>query len=55
MAVKSLLFLVTVLALLAMGEANDRPSYINYTTITGFFLQDDPKTVSSTFDYVCLK
>ena len=53
MAVKPFLFIVTVLALVAMGEANNRPSYINYTTITGFFLQDDPKTVSSTFDYVC--
>jgi hypothetical protein len=26
--------------------------YINYTTITGFFLQDDPATNPSTFDYV---
>ncbi len=55
MAFESVLFLVMGLALIAMGEANNRPSYINYTTITGFFLQDDPKTVSSTFDYVCLK
>ena len=45
-------FFATVLALIAMGAANDEPSYINYTTVTGFFLQDDPKTVSSTFDYV---
>ncbi len=27
-------------------------SYINYTTVTGFFLQDDPSTVDSSFDYV---
>ncbi|KAI8804974.1 histidine phosphatase superfamily [Cladochytrium replicatum] len=26
-------------------------SYINYTTITGFFMQDDPNTVPSTFNY----
>lgn len=29
------------------------PSYIiKYTTITGYFLQDDPTTNASTFDYV---
>lgn len=29
------------------------PSYIiKYTTITGYFLQDDPATNASTFDYV---
>ncbi|MCJ1266854.1 hypothetical protein MMC22_006739 [Lobaria immixta] len=27
------------------------PSYINYTTITGYFFQDDPTTDPSTFDY----
>ncbi|RQM04624.1 hypothetical protein DH86_00004177 [Scytalidium sp. 3C] len=27
------------------------PEYINYTTLTGFFLQDDPATDPSTFDY----
>jgi hypothetical protein len=26
--------------------------YINYTTITGYFLQDDPSTNASTFNYV---
>ncbi|KAF2753434.1 phosphoglycerate mutase [Pseudovirgaria hyperparasitica] len=30
---------------------HEKDSYIDYTTISGFFLQDDPKTVSSTFDY----
>lgn len=29
-------------------------TYINYTTITGFFAQDDPETNVSTFDYVSL-
>ncbi|KAH0566506.1 hypothetical protein GP486_000087 [Trichoglossum hirsutum] len=33
-----------------MSEAYE-PSYIKYTTITGFFLQDDPKTDPRTFDY----
>lgn len=27
-------------------------SYINYTTVAGFFQQDDEDTVASTFDYV---
>lgn len=28
--------------------------YLNYTTLTGFFAQDDPATDVSTFDYVSL-
>ncbi|KAL8745571.1 MAG: hypothetical protein Q9190_002309 [Brigantiaea leucoxantha] len=31
-----------------------KPSYIEYTTITGFFLQDDPATNASTFDYTAV-
>lgn len=27
--------------------------YINYTTVPGFFLQDEASTDASTFDYVC--
>lgn len=27
--------------------------YINYTTVPGYFLQDDPTTNASTFNYVC--
>jgi hypothetical protein len=30
----------------------DHGSAINYTTVTGFFLQDDPATDPGTFDYV---
>ncbi|KAH7055597.1 phosphoglycerate mutase [Macrophomina phaseolina] len=52
-----LFFTTVLLALLfSMGEAT-RPyvtsntSHINYTTVTGFFLQDDPSTNASTFDY----
>lgn len=26
--------------------------YINYTTVTGYFLQDEPTTNASTFNYV---
>lgn len=26
--------------------------YINYTTVTGYFLQDDPSTNATTFNYV---
>jgi len=32
------------------GKKNT-PSYLNYTTVSGFFLQDDPSTDASTFDY----
>ncbi|KKY20430.1 putative phosphoglycerate mutase family protein [Diplodia seriata] len=39
-----------------MGEAtqpyvSSNTSHINYTTVTGYFLQDDPATDPSTFDY----
>ena len=27
-------------------------SFVNYTSVTGFFQQDDPATDPSTFDYV---
>lgn len=34
----------------------DRPSpsnaYINYTTVTGYFLQDEPSTNSTAFDFM---
>ncbi|PSS27231.1 hypothetical protein M430DRAFT_46334 [Amorphotheca resinae ATCC 22711] len=33
-----------------MGEA-ETPKYIRYSTVTGFFQQDDPATDASTFDY----
>lgn len=39
----------TSLAVLPRINSNE---YINYTTLTGFFLQDDPATNPSTFDYV---
>jgi broad specificity phosphatase PhoE len=32
----------------------DQPEYIQYTTLTGFFLQDDPATNPSTFDYTAV-
>ncbi len=28
--------------------------YLNYTTVTGYFLQDNPTTNASTFDYVSI-
>ncbi|SLM41213.1 Histidine phosphatase superfamily, clade-1 [Lasallia pustulata] len=33
-----------------MGEAST-PSHIQYSTVLGYFLQDDPKTNDSSFDY----
>jgi hypothetical protein len=47
------LFLLTIVVffLVMMGEA-ETPKYIRYSTVTGFFQQDDPATDASTFDYV---
>lgn len=28
------------------------PVYVKYTTVTGYFLQDDPSTNATTFNYV---
>lgn len=33
-------------------NATNTTGYINYTTVTGYFLQDDASTNASTFDYV---
>ena len=33
-------------------NVTDSAGYINYTTITGYFLQDEPTTNASTFSYV---
>ncbi|OJD30834.1 phosphoglycerate mutase [Diplodia corticola] len=58
-----ILFFTTVLLALvfSMGEAtqpydvsSSNTSHINYTTVTGYFLQDDPATDPSTFDYTKL-
>ncbi|KAF7594094.1 hypothetical protein BBP40_010092, partial [Aspergillus hancockii] len=40
-------FTSVALALAALSEA----SYVNYTTVTGYFLQDETTTDSSTFDF----
>lgn len=45
-------FKAALMAFLAVGNAASTPSYLNYTTITGFFQQDDPATVANTFKYV---
>jgi hypothetical protein len=34
-----------------MGES-DTPQYINFSSVTGFFQQDDSATDPSSFDYV---
>lgn len=39
----------TALAVVPRLSSNE---YINYTTVTGFFLQDEPTTNPGTFDYV---
>jgi hypothetical protein len=41
----------TALAVLPRINSNE---YFNYTTLTGFFLQDDPATSTTGFDYVSI-
>lgn len=47
-----LTLLATSLPLLAMGDAAAVPC-ITYSTVPGYFLQDDPAVDPKTFDYVC--
>lgn len=35
------------------GVGSHGTTWVNYTAIPGFFLQDDEKTDPATFDYVC--
>lgn len=44
--------LVVPFAAAASLNAIDSDGYIQYTTVTGYFLQDDPSTNASTFNYV---
>jgi len=42
-----------VVGLMAMmGESIQPNEFTRYTSVTGFFEQDDPNTVASSFDYV---
>lgn len=52
-AVSKLFILTTLIVVLffIMGECSG-PSYIEYSTVTGYFLQDDPATDPESFDYV---
>lgn len=48
----------TALAAFCVGVSSRKitpytDGYINYTTVSGYFLQDDPTTNASTFNYVC--
>lgn len=48
----------TALAAFGVGVSSRKitpytDGYINYTTVPGYFLQDDPTTNASTFNYVC--
>ena len=45
---------ILVLAILAVVVKSHyiHQEYINYTTLTGYFLQDEPTTNPSTFNYV---
>jgi hypothetical protein len=49
------LFLATIIiAFLIMMSGSDA-QYLKYTTVTGFFQQDDPSTDPKGFDYVRLR
>ena len=43
--------LLLVACLLTAAQAHE---YLNYSTVTGYFLQDEVSTNASTFNYVCL-
>jgi hypothetical protein len=44
---------LSTLISLAAAATTASASYINYTTVTGYFLQDEASTDPSTFVYVC--
>lgn len=48
---------VALTTILASGvTASKSPShYVKYSTVAGYFQQDDPNTNASTFDYVSLR
>lgn len=43
----------TLISLAAAVASTASATYINYTTVTGYFLQDEASTDPSTFVYVC--
>lgn len=43
----------TLVSLAAAAASTASATYINYTTVTGYFLQDEASTDASTFVYVC--
>jgi len=47
------LFIATIVAafIVIMGESQPEPSYLKYSTVTGYFLQDEPSTDPKTFDF----
>ena len=44
-------FVASIVSLAALVHAQSG-SYIQYSTVTGYFLQDEPSTNATTFDYV---
>lgn len=43
----------TLISLAAAAATTASATYINYTTVTGYFLQDEASTNATTFVYVC--
>ena len=50
----SRLLKILALSSLALGHMSRNSEYVDYTTITGIFLQDEDATVPGSFDYVSL-
>ncbi|KIW02254.1 uncharacterized protein PV09_06406 [Verruconis gallopava] len=46
--------LIALAPLASHALAGATPSYLNYTTVTGYFLQDEASTNASTFDYTAV-
>ena len=52
---RPLLFVITIIVpfFLMMGESSDaKATYLKYSTVTGYFEQDDPKTEARGYDFV---
>jgi hypothetical protein len=52
---RPVLFVITIVVpfFLMMGESSDpKSTYLKYSTVTGYFEQDDPKTEARGYDFV---
>lgn len=45
-------FVIPYVTAFSLNEASSGHDYINYTTVSGYFLQDDPSTNATAFDFM---